>query len=174
MSSLALFTDVSLSPQRRLGMGASLLVPAALLEGTPDSIIKSEINKLIALRRFTDTSAARLEVQAVLWALNEYRDKSKPYGSEKLSLHTDSQCVAGLPGRRAKLEACEFLSRRTGRPLKNTSLYRKFYEHHDALKFDVIKVKGHAPASDHDTAQRLFSLIDKKARNALKHWIAAL
>ena len=38
MNSFALFTDVSLNPQRKLGVGGYLLVPVSFLENEPHDI----------------------------------------------------------------------------------------------------------------------------------------
>jgi hypothetical protein len=100
MNSFALFTDVSMDPQRRLGLGAYLLVPATLLETAPQDISRGEISAQLRLRMFTETSSTRLEVQTVLWLWRIIGQNSiAPIRS--LRVHTDSQCIAGLPGRRA-------------------------------------------------------------------------
>lgn len=168
MKDIALFTDVSLDPGRKLGVGAYLVLPASLL------IKKSEVADRVKVRRFEDTSSTKLEIQTVLWALEEYRNGPKVPGPGKLCLYSDSQCVAGLLKRRPGLLACGFLSKRTARPLRNASLYRAFYEFHDELGFEVIKVKGHSRTRLNDSAHRIFSLVDKEARKALRLWTAEL
>jgi len=164
MNDIALFTDVSLDPGQKLGVGAYLVLPASLL------IEKSEVIDRIKVRRFEDTSSTKLEIQTILWALEEYRNSPKIPGPGKLYLYTDSQCVAGLLKRRPGLLARDFLSKRTDQPLRNSTLYRAFYEFHDELGFEVIKVKGHSPTRHKDSAQRVFSFVDKEARKALRLW----
>lgn len=51
---------------------------------------------------------------------------------------TDSQCVAGLLGRRAGLEANDFLSRRSGRPLKSHPSIAHFSQHMMSSGFELI------------------------------------
>jgi ribonuclease HI len=167
MRDIALFTDVSVNPVVRLGVGAYLVVPVSSIEASSCVIDRAEVADRIKVRRFEDTSSTKLELQTVLWAIQEQRKASKG----KLRLYSDSQCVSGLLTRRPGLLAKNFLSSRTNRPLKNASLYRAFYEFHDALGFEVIKVEGHTRACAHDTVRRIFSFVDKKARKALKLWM---
>lgn len=171
MNSFALFTDVSLNPQLRLGVGACLLVPTSLLQSVPDEIDRADVSARLRTRRFEETSSTKLEVQTVLWALENYRAEFKGCGPGNLQVYTDSQCVAGLPGRRAGLEANDFVAGRTGRLLTNTPLYRAFFAVHDELGFELIKVAGHSRAGSHISAQRIFSYVDKEARRVLKLWM---
>ncbi len=165
MNEIALFTDVSLNPELKLGVGAYLALPASL------RIERSEVVARLKVRRFEDTSSTKLEIQTVLWALEEYRKGSKILEPGKLYLYSDSQCVSGLLKRRPGLLAGGFLSKRTNRPLRNSPLYRAFYAFHDELGFEVIKVEGHSPSRPHDSVHRIFSFVDKKVRKALRLWM---
>ena len=171
MNSFALFTDVSLNPILKLGVGCYLLVPASFLEISPQNIEISEVVQRLILRRFEAASSSEFEVRAALWAFEDCLSKLKASGPLKLRLYTDSQCIAGLLKRRTGLEAVSFLSRKTDLPLKNASLYCAFYEFQDELGFEVIKVKGHTRSCSRDTVDSIFSYIDREARKALKHWI---
>ena len=171
MNSFALFTDVSLNPALKLGVGCYLPVPDSFLEVSPQNIERTEITERLVLRRFEAASSAELEVRTALWAFEDCRDAFKASGLLKLRLYTDSQCIAGLLKRRTSLEANSFLSRKTNLPLKNASLYRRFYEFHDELGFEVTKVKGHTRSCSRDTVDIIFSFIDKEARKALKLWL---
>jgi len=164
----ALFADVSVNPRLKVGVGACLVVPAAFLERPPEDIEITEVASQVVVRRFEETSSTKLEVQTVLWALDEYRKTPAASGQEKLCIYTDSQCVAGLLKRRPRLERTGFLSARTHCLIKNAALYRTFYEFYDQLGFDVIKVPGHTRTSSRDTIDHVFSIIDKEARKALK------
>jgi ribonuclease HI len=168
MNSFALFTDVSLDPQRKLGIGAYLLVPTTFLETVPQDIERGEISTQLRLRMFAETSSTKLEVQTVLWALENYRAEFNGIDLGSLRVHTDSQCIAGLLGRRAGLEANGFLSRRSRRPLTNAPLYRAFYAAFDELGFELIKVAGHSRSCSHDTMHRIFSYVDKEVRRACR------
>jgi ribonuclease HI len=171
LNSWALFTDVSLNPERRLGVGSCLLVPASLLNSAPDAIEQAAVTARLQFRRFAETSSTRLEVQTVLWGVEMYREHCDRCGTGRLQVYTDSQCVVGLPGRRGGLEANGFVAARSGRLLANAPLYRALYAVHDELGFDLIKVAGHSRAGDHGSVQRIFSYVDRGARRALSLWL---
>lgn len=168
MNRYALFTDVSLNPSLKLGFGAYLAIPSSCLETPPERIIRSAFVEQIRLRRFDVTSSTRLEVQTLLWALEDFQKAVSGSRFGTLDVYSDSQCVAGLQRRRPRLEMNEFCSKGTNRALRQAALYRKFYEFHDALGFEVIKVVGHARSCSHDSIHRIFSFVDKEARKALK------
>jgi ribonuclease HI len=173
MNNFALFTDVSLNPQRKLGVGGFLLIPVSFLEAEPHDIMLDDVSARLETKSFAETSSTTLEVQTVLWALEHLREKlSGPVG-ENLRIYTDSQCVAGLLGRRSGLERNNFIAKRSGRSLRNEPLYRAFYAAHDQLGFQVVKVTGHSRSCSHDTIQRIFSHVDQEVRRALTIWLAS-
>jgi ribonuclease HI len=171
MNSFALFTDVSVNPQRKLGVGGYLLVPVSFLENEPHDIEQGAVSARLKVKRFAETSSTMLEVQTVLWALEELREELTCSAPGSLRIYTDSQCVAGLMGRRAGLIHSDFVARRSGRPLTNAPLYRAFYAAYDQFGFRLVKVPGHARADTHDSVQRIFSYIDKEVRKTLKFWM---
>jgi len=173
-NSFALFTDVSLNPQLKLGIGACLQVPLLFLDAAPESIERADISERLRFKRFADTSSTKLEIQTVLWGVETYRAEFNHPDCEIVQIHTDSQCVVGLPGRREGLEAKNFVAKRSGRPLANADLYRAFYAAHDELGFELIKVAGHSRADFHNTVQRIFSYVDQEVRKALTLWMAEL
>ncbi|RJQ19748.1 MAG: hypothetical protein C4560_06020 [Nitrospiraceae bacterium] len=162
----ALFTDVSVSPGLKLGVGVYVMLPASFL-ASPGVIGRPEITGRIKVRRFEDTSSARLELQTALWALEENRQL--PHGS--LTIYSDSQCVTGLLKRKPRLLAEGFISKKTNRQLSNASSYRAFYELHDESGFHVVKMDGHSKSRARDTAHRIFSFVDREARKALNIWL---
>ena len=166
----ALFTDVSVSPGLKLGVGAYVIVPASFLEAPSGVIGRPEITARLKVRRFEGTSSTRLELQTVLWALAENRQG--PHGS--LTMYSDSQCVSGLLKRKPRLVAGGFLSKKTNQELANAFLYRAFYEFHDESGFQVVKLGGHSPSRVHDNTHRIFSIVDREARKALKVWLKEL
>lgn len=168
MNHYALFTDVSLNPTLKLGFGAYLVIPSSLLEISPERIIRSELVEQIRLRKFEVTSSTKLEVQTLLWALEDFHKEFSGSRSGTLDVYSDSQCVTGLLRRRSQLEMNGFCSKVTNRLLTNGCLYRKFYEFHDTLGFEIIKVAGHSRSCSHDSIHRIFSFVDKEARKALK------
>jgi len=164
----ALFTDVSLNPKLKVGFGAYLVIPSSFLEIPPERIIRSDLVEQIKLRRFDVTSSTKLEVQTLLWALEDFQKESSGSRFGTLDVYSDSQCVTGLLRRRSQLEINGFCSKGTNRTAKNACLYRKFYEFHDILGFEIIKVAGHSRSCSHDSIHRIFSFVDKEARKALK------
>jgi predicted GIY-YIG superfamily endonuclease len=170
MKDFALFTDVSVNPVLKLGIGACLVLPASFLDIPFPRIEKGELIGRITLRRFEATSSTKLELETVLWALGGHRKRLKG----RLNLYTDSQCILGLLKRRPGLLGRDFLSRTTNLPLRNAPLYRRFYALHKELVFKVIQVDGHSKTRARDTAHHIFSIVDREARRALKLWMKEL
>lgn len=171
MNSFALFTDVSLNPQFKVGIGGYLFVPMSFLENEPHAIEQGEVSAQLEIKRFTETSSTKLEVQTVVWALDHLRGKLVGSAGWNLAVYTDSQCIAGLRGRRAGLEQSDFIAKRSGQPLTHAALYRDFYSAYDQQCFELIKVSGHSRTSSHDTVQRIFSYVDRGVRKALSLWL---
>ena len=168
LQSSALFTDVSLDPRSRIGVAGCLLLPMAFLDTPPQDIDRGELSVKLFCRRFTDTSSTRLELQAVLWGVELYRTLVPDHERCGLRLYTDSQCVSGLPARRERLKGSDYRAARSGRRLVNADLYEELFAANDELGFEIVKVAGHSRASSHDSVQRIFSIVDRGARQSLK------
>jgi ribonuclease HI len=173
MSRFALFTDVSVNPRRKIGVGGYLLLPVSFLSFEACDIEQRDVSARIKIKRFAETSSTRLELQTLLWAVDDSREELAVPAFESLQLYTDSQCIAGLLRRRAGLIESDFLARRSGRPLSNAPLYRAYYEAFDQLGFQLTKVPGHSRACTHDTVRRIFSYVDREVRKALALWLAS-
>ena len=167
----SIFTDVSLNPVLKRGMGASLRLPSDYLDTEKDRLNKKEIIQNLRLRKFENTSSTQLEVETVLWAIENFLNQIKITENLKLDLYSDSQCVCGLLERRDGLNKKAFKNSRN-ETLKHAALYQKFYEYHDLLHFNVIKVTGHSPKDTHDTIHRVFSFIDNEVRQEMRKWNA--
>ncbi len=153
MHELMLFTDGS--AQSGIGYGAYL----ALAEiGLAPDVMRPQIR----VRRFEQTSSTRLELQTLLWALNEVSGVGC-----RVTVYTDSQNIMGLRCRRAKLEQSAYRSR-NGRLLNNAELYREFFSLSDQYAFELVKVRGHQPFDQKDEINRIFTLVDRAARRALR------
>jgi hypothetical protein len=172
--SRALFADVSLDPVLRMGVGAYLVILSVLLKPSSCIIDQSELPGQPVLRRFTCTSSTILELQTVLWALEEHRSMTTAPGTEKLQVYSGSQCIAGLLKRRTELTSRCFRSGETARLLRNVSLYRRYYDLHDELDFEVIKLKGYTNRSSRDAVLEVFFCLDKYVRKALRRWMHEL
>ena len=168
MSRIALFTDVSINTNLKIGCCAYLLVPESYLQEKSYDLIKKEVK----LKKFESTSSTKLEIETLLWALVELEKSHKKIDLYcNLTIYTDSQCIAGLSGRRTKLERSEFKSSKTNNELNNALLYRRFYRFSDKLKFEIIKLKGHSKSIIKDKIHKMFSNVDKRSRKALRAYL---
>ena len=127
---MMLFTDASVNPQTGIGYGSFVAV---------DKIEESlnDIAKRVRTRRFDSTSSTRLELETVLWALNEIRPA-------QVDAYTDSQNIESLLKRRARIEKNNYCSK-SERPYKHRHLYKEFFKWKDRINFRVIKVSRHCP-----------------------------
>jgi len=150
-------------------MGASLRLQSEYLEIPVDKLNKNEIIQNLWLRKFENTSSTQLEVETVLWSIENFLNQHIVTENFKLNLYSDSQCVCGLLARKSGLIKKGFRNAKN-EILKHAELYKKFYEYHDFLHFDVIKVTGHAPKNTHDTIHRIFSFIDNEVRQEMRKW----
>ena len=150
-----LLIDGSVHAQSKIGYGAYL----ALSESEPSS---PELKTRVQVRRFELTSSTKLELQTLLWALGEVKVLAC-----KVTVYTDSQNIIGLLGRREWLEQNGYRSGK-GRRLNNYLLYREFYRLTDQLDCQFVKVRGHKVTQDKDKIDRLFTLVDRASRQALR------
>jgi len=155
MQNVMLFTDGSLNTRSKIGYGAYLAVFGSTL--SPE-----ELKAQVQVKRFEQTSSTRLELQTLLWALNDLQATGR-----KVTIYTDSQNIIGLPGRRQRLEQKDYRTAKNTR-LKNFELYREFYRLTDLLNCELVKVHGHLAAKHKEEIDRLFTLVDKASRLALR------
>jgi ribonuclease HI len=156
MDELKLFTDGSVGAQSNIGYGAYLVVSDY---GPSLDTLRSRVK----VRRFENTSSAKLELQTLLWALSDIQE----LGS-RVIVYTDSQNIMGLPGRRNRLEENEYRSKKNRR-LRNDELYQEFYRMTDQMDCEFVKVRGHQVSNQKDDIDRFFTLVDKASRNALRN-----
>lgn len=150
-----LFTDGSVDVKSGVGYGAYLMV-------TDREISSDEMKKQVKVKRFENTSSTRLELETLLWALSMV-----PSEKNTFIIYTDSQNILGLPGRRKRFEQNNYHSK-NNRLISNHDLYREFFRITDLYDFELKKAKGHQPTVHKDEIHRLFTLVDKASRNALR------
>ena len=150
-----IFTDGSVNPHSNIGYGAYLAVPE-------HGLSLDSLRPRVKVRRFEHTSSTKLELQTLLWALSDIQ----PLGS-RVIVYTDSQNIIGLQGRRARFEENEYRSRK-GKRLNNYELYQEYYRMTDQLDCEFVKVRGHQRSDQKDDIDRLFTLVDRASRNALR------
>ncbi|MBU0729562.1 MAG: ribonuclease H [Proteobacteria bacterium] len=155
MDELILLTDASVNTQSHIGYGAYLVV--ADRELSLDSL-----RSRVKVKRFENTSSTKLELQTLLWALDDIQA-----AGNKVTVYTDSQNILGLQGRRERLEQNQYRSKKNNR-LNNYELYQAFYAVIDQLNCEFIKVLGHKVSNQKDDIDRLFTLVDRASRNALR------
>lgn len=122
----------------------------------------------VQVRRFEDCGSSSLELRTFLWAV-EAADAAET----ALTVFTDSQTIVGLSARRERLEAAGFCSR-SGRLLSQGELYRKFFDALDRRRVSFVKVKGHRKESDKSREDRLFTLVDRASRAALRKYLKGI
>jgi ribonuclease HI len=157
---LLVFIDGSANNQLKVGCGACLVLTEA--EASTAANMSSKL-PAIKSKTFKDTSSTKLELQTLLWALGELNDTNK-----KVVVYTDSQNIIGLPSRRIALEQNEFHSGK-GKLLNNHALYREFFKVIDRIDCDFVKVEGHQASKNKEQHDRLFTLVDRAARSALRN-----
>jgi ribonuclease HI len=152
---LMLFTDGSLNTQSKIGYGAYLAVSECGLS-------LESLRARVKVRRFDHTSSTKLELQTLLWALKDIQTLVS-----RVVVYTDSQNIMGLQGRRERLEQNNYRSKKNRR-LNNYELYQDFYKMTDQLNCKFVKVSGHQVSNQKDDIDRIFTLVDRASRNALR------
>jgi len=168
MKSLSIFSDVSVNSQLKIGFGAILVLTDIDLQKNDFNLFKDKIQH----KKFESTSSTKLEIETILWALEEIKEKyqfSDLYNN--LFVYTDSQCIAGLLDRREKLKKNNYKSIGKNKTLNHATLYKHFFCLYDLLKFKIIKLKGHSKSSLKDNLHKIFTLGDRGSRKALKEYI---
>jgi len=155
MDELMLFADGSVNTQSDIGYGAYLAV-------SERGISLDSLRTRVKVRRFEHTSSTKLELQTLLWALNDIQVLER-----KVIVYTDSQNIMGLQGRRDQFEQNNYRSKKNKR-LNNYELYQEFYRIIDQLDCELIKVRGHQVSNQKDEIDMLFTLVDRASRNALR------
>ncbi len=152
---LSLFTDGSVNTKTNVGWGAFLAVFNTDLQ-------VENLRQNVKLKRFEDTSSSKLEIQTLNWALSEIL-----HFKGKVTVYTDSQTIVGLHGRRIRLEKNDYHSK-SGRQINNHELYREFFKLTDQMNCEFNKIKGHKRAGIKDKLDRIFTLVDRTSRNAVR------
>jgi len=155
MDELILLTDGSVNTQSNIGYGAYLAV-------TERNLSLDSLRARVKVRRFEQTSSTKLELQTLLWALSDIEALGR-----KVIVYTDSQNIMGLQGRRDRFEQNGYYSKKDKR-LNNYELYQEFYRMIDQLDCELVKVGGHQVSSQKDDIDRLFTLVDRASRKALR------
>lgn len=153
---LMLFTDGSVNTKSKTGYGAYLVV-----QDVRQSL--DALSSQVKVKQFENTSSTKLELQTMLWALNDIKESGK-----SVIVYTDSQNIMGLPGRRKRLERAGYRSK-NNTILKNHELYKAFYALIDQISCDFIQIRGHQSSKHKDDIDRIFTLVDRASRHACRN-----
>lgn len=159
MHHLQIFTDASVNTRLKVGYGAYLVVTDS---DTSIAVLKRKLK----IKRFEQTSSTKSELQTLLWALNEVIDWVEKCDTT-FTIYTDSQNIIDLPNRRRQLEQKNYYSSKNRR-ISNYELYQEFYRLTSNITCELVKVIGHQMSNNKDDIDRLFSLVDKASRRALR------
>lgn len=156
MQTVKLFTDGSVDPKLNIGFGAYLLI-------NDDVSYSDSLSEEIKIKKFENTSSTKLELETLLWALNNAN------ASEFLNIiiYTDCQNILGLKGRRERFEKSNYITNKN-KVIANHELYREFFAITDKLNCLFIKVKGHKVLNKKDEIDKFFTLVDRASRNSLR------
>jgi ribonuclease HI len=119
-------------------------------------------NQKVKLKRFENTSSTKLEIETLLWALSQIHEFEGI-----ITIYTDSQNIDGLHRRRSRLEKNNYYAK-SGRPINNADLYREFFQKTDRINCEIVKIKGHKKTRLKSDIDKLFSLVDRASRNAVR------
>ena len=155
MDELLLLTYGSVNSQSNVGYGAYLAVSEL---GLSLDLLRTRVK----VRRFEHTSSTKLELQTLLWALSDIQALGR-----KVIVYTDSQNIMGLQGRRDRFEQNDYSSKKNKR-LNNYELYQEFYRMTDQLDCEFVKVRGHQVSNQKGDIDRLFTIVDRASRDALR------
>ena len=155
MDELILLADGSVNTQSNIGYGAYLAVSEL---GLSLDLLRTRVK----VRRFEHTSSTKLELQTLLWALSDIQALGI-----KVIVYTDSQNIMRLQRRRDRFEQNDYRSKKNIR-LNHYELYQDFYRMIDQLDCELVKVRGHQVSNQKDDIDRLFTLVDRASRNALR------
>lgn len=148
-----LYTDGSADPTSGIGYGACLIIT----DPTVDPVV---LKQTVQCKRFENTSSTRLELETLIWALQDIQPG-------RIKVYSDSQNIIELPGRKARLERSQYCSA-SGKPLNNAELYRQFFKTIQQYDCTFIKVKGHRRSREKSLTDQLFTLVDRASRQALR------
>ncbi len=153
-----LFVDESVHPQSCVGFGGYLLLYESELSS-------STLEKKVKTKIFENTSSTKLELEALLWALEDTSLKNF-----KIVVYTDCQNIIGLQDRREGFEKKNYITSKN-KKIKNHELYKEFFKMVDILDCEFIKVKGHKKTAIKNEIDEIFTLVDRATRKALREVI---
>lgn len=128
-----IYTDGSCHTQYRTGAWAAIIFMGG--------------EKTVLSGAEEDTTHNRMELTAVIKAMEYVRRKHQSV--HVINIISDSQYVIGLTGRKEKLSAKEFTTKK-GMEIRNIDLVKELLNYEDCITVNFIKTKAHQ--KKHETA----------------------
>ena len=124
--SAEIYTDGSCHTQSRIGAWVAIILTTA--------------GKKVLAETVTNTTHNRMELLAAIKAI-EYVSNNYP-GITMMKIFSDSQYVTNLPGRKEKLSATDFYTKKRN-DIQNAELVKELFEKLIPLPVEFIKVEAH-------------------------------
>jgi len=157
MKNIKLFTDSSVNPQKKIGFGSFLVVQN-------ENILFENLKESIKTKEFENTSSTKLELETLLWALEEIKNNEDCI----IEVYTDCQNIISLKNRKEKLQNNSYHTT-SGKMLSNYDLYIEFFDKTSKLNIEFIKVEGHKRKDIKNEIDNIFNLVDKASRSFLRN-----
>jgi len=122
------------------------------------AIILFEQEKTVLQGLELHTTHNRMEIRAVIKAIEFSIAK---YPDLPINIFTDSQYVAGLPGRKEKLVPQKFITKK-GTELKNADLIQNLFMYLASYPITFVKVKAHQKNTGSENLNREADMICRK------------
>ncbi len=164
MGKLFIFCDASVNQKIGIGFGAFLILNEEDIAEFPQKSVKHKVQNV----KFKSTSSTTLEIQTLLYILDKI-DITK--NNVSVLIYTDSQNICNLLNRRKRLEENKFISKSKNTEIKNTDLYRQFYQFFDQINFEIIKLKGHQKKEEKGKYHQIFTIVDRESRRVLRDFV---
>ncbi len=152
--SITVYTDGSAHPQLKIGGWAAII----LVDGYEIKLEGIEYQ----------TTHNRMELQSVIKSLEFINSDLNGY--DLVSVITDSQYVAGIPGRIEKFKSSNYKTK-IGISVQNTDLLKKLVQFIENMPLNFIKIKAHLKSTDKINYNRT---VDKRCRSIVRDAVKKL
>jgi ribonuclease HI len=150
-SDISIYTDGSCNPASGVGGWAAIVISGG--------------KKTVVTGTASETSHQRMEITAAIQGI--LHCLGLPDEAANICVYTDSQYVAGLPGRREKLCVGGFKTA-GGAMVRNADLLQRLYELMDARPLRFIKIQAHSRSNGQPDYNRE---ADKFARKVMREFV---
>jgi ribonuclease HI len=149
---LHIFTDSSVDPILKKGIGCYLLFDGSLNDEIDIQIQNERLNYL----KLVDTSSTRAEMETFKYIMSELQTNGTLSKNKKITIYTDCQRIVNL------FEEKSYPSDHT-----HAELYKELLSFIEKFNLNIVKIKGHSKNKT-QVEDIMFSLVDKNSRNVLR------